>query len=312
VIERTNADPHFVFPDALGLVADLDTLYKHQEEPFGTASIYAQFCVMRLAKENEVTVLMDGQGADELLAGYPFYYQHYAGELKTRDRRTFQQERQARKSLTASSESKVRDLAVQTIPVGLQTRARELRQKLHNAVSPILNRDFFHEYEPTSFTSKEKVPETLNESLYKSCFGGSLEELLRYADRNSMAHSREVRLAFLSPDLAAFLFSLPPHFKIRNGVTKYIMRAAFSDLLPPEIRDRKDKIGYEPPQGQWLKHERIESGMRDAEKVLLDSKTLHPDYKKNLSRFAVSPAYADNNRWKILMAAGLIDSGGGS
>ena len=312
VIERTNADPHFVFPDALGLVADLDTLYKHQEEPFGTASIYAQFCVMRLAKENEVTVLMDGQGADELLAGYPFYYQHYAGELKTRDRRTFQQERQARKSLTASSESKVRDLAVQTIPVGLQTRARELRQKLHNAVSPILNRDFFHEYEPTSFTSKEKVPETLNESLYKSCFGGSLEELLRYADRNSMAHSREVRLAFLSPDLAEFLFSLPPHFKIRNGVTKYIMRAAFSDLLPPEIRDRKDKIGYEPPQGQWLKHERIESGLRDAEKVLLDSKTLHPDYKKNLSRFAVSPAYADNNRWKILMAAGLIDSGGGS
>lgn len=308
VIERTNVDPHFVFPDEDGLVNDLDALFTHQEEPFGSASIFAQFCVMRLAKECGVTVLMDGQGADELLAGYPFYFEHYTDELKVSDRPRLYRERRSHRSLYPSNGngSPVREMIAGAMPANVQTKARQFRQKLHNTFSPILDRNFFREYESSSFLADTDRPKTLNQALYKSCFGGSLEELLRYADRNSMAHSREIRLAFLSPNVATFLFSLPSHFKIRNGVTKFIMREAFADILPPAIRDRRDKIGYEPPQGKWLKDARLTAMMTSAESQLLANKTLHPDYQRNMTRFGASPAYAEHNHWKMLMTAKLL------
>ena len=74
------------------------------------------------------------------------------------------------------------------------------------------------------------------------------EELLRYADRNSMAHSREVRLPFLQHDLVEFVFSLPSGMKIKDGFTKWILRRSMEQILPGNICWRKDKIGYEPPQ----------------------------------------------------------------
>jgi asparagine synthase (glutamine-hydrolysing) len=79
-----------------------------------------------------------------------------------------------------------------------------------------------------------------------------LEELLRLADRNSMAHGRELRLPFLDHQLVEFLFSLPSHYKIRNGWTKWLLRQDMKDRLPQEIVWRKNKIGFEPPQKQWM------------------------------------------------------------
>jgi asparagine synthase (glutamine-hydrolysing) len=79
-----------------------------------------------------------------------------------------------------------------------------------------------------------------------------LVELLRYADRNSMAHSREVRLPFLDHNLVEFVFKLPERLLLRDGWTKWIIREAFRDLVPEEISNRIDKLGYMPPQEQWL------------------------------------------------------------
>ena len=79
-----------------------------------------------------------------------------------------------------------------------------------------------------------------------------LVELLRYADRNSMAHSREVRLPFLDHNLVEFVFKLPDRFLVRDGWTKWIAREAFRDFVPPEISNRVDKLGYMPPQDRWL------------------------------------------------------------
>ncbi len=118
-------------------------------------------------------------------------------------------------------------------------------------------------------------PKTLQESLYKSVMGGDLEILLRYADRNSMAHSREVRLPFLNYQLAEFLFTLPSNFKIKNGITKFIMRSAFKSLLPIEILERKDKIGYEPPQQKWLQSEQIKAQLTAARHKLSKMKIYH-------------------------------------
>jgi asparagine synthase (glutamine-hydrolysing) len=82
---------------------------------------------------------------------------------------------------------------------------------------------------------------------------GPLQDLLRYADRNSMTHSREVRLPFLNKELVEFCFSLPDDYKLNLGWTKYIMRKSFDDVLPKEITWRKEKVGFEPPQNEWLK-----------------------------------------------------------
>ena len=86
---------------------------------------------------------------------------------------------------------------------------------------------------------------------FNTCVHG-LEELLRYADRNSMAHGREVRLPFLSHELVEFVFTLPSHFKIREGWTKWLLRQTMKQQLPEEIVWRKDKVGFEPPQKKWM------------------------------------------------------------
>jgi asparagine synthase (glutamine-hydrolysing) len=79
-----------------------------------------------------------------------------------------------------------------------------------------------------------------------------LVELLRYADRNSMAHSREVRLPFLDHNVVEFVFTLPDRFILRAGWTKWILRQAFRGVVPDAILNRVDKLGYEPPQQRWL------------------------------------------------------------
>jgi asparagine synthase (glutamine-hydrolysing) len=79
-----------------------------------------------------------------------------------------------------------------------------------------------------------------------------LVELLRYADRNSMAHSREVRLPFLDHNLVEFVFGLPERLLIRDGWTKWVLRQAFRGVVPEQILNRVDKLGYEPPQQRWL------------------------------------------------------------
>jgi len=87
---------------------------------------------------------------------------------------------------------------------------------------------------------------SLTEELHYQTFSFGLPALLRYADRNSMANSVEIRLPFLDHKIVAFLFSLPDEYKIHNGWTKLILRETYKEQLPNEICWRKEKIGLEP------------------------------------------------------------------
>jgi asparagine synthase (glutamine-hydrolysing) len=135
-------------------------------------------------------------------------------------------------------------------------------------VTNFLNKEFTSQFE-----RDENLPEHtggLKEQLYvNNCVIG-LNNLLRFADRNSMAFSREMRLPFLSHNLVEFLFSLPNEYKIHDGWTKYVMRKAFEPILPKEITWRVDKIGYEPPQSRWMENKEIKdliaSSIDDLEK----------------------------------------------
>jgi asparagine synthase (glutamine-hydrolysing) len=138
---------------------------------------------------------------------------------------------------------------------------------------PDLNREFAFENKRNLYYS---TPSTfdLNGALYYNTFVNGLEELLRLADRNSMAHSVEVRLPFLQHHLVEFLFSLPPHYKIHQGWTKWLLRKTAENKLPKEIVWRKDKVGYEPPQKQWMENKEVQEAIRTAKEKLVREKIL--------------------------------------
>ena len=146
---------------------------------------------------------------------------------------------------------------------------------------------------------------SLNGVLHFNSFVNGLEELLRFADRNAMAHGREVRLPFLSHPLAEFIFSLPPSFKIRNGWTKWLLRESMKDRLPESIVWRKDKVGFEPPQKTWMQQKGVQEAIRASKKKLVDEKILKPEVLDN----ATTPKgahEADNYDWRYFSAAALF------
>ena len=97
-----------------------------------------------------------------------------------------------------------------------------------------------------------------------------LPELLHYEDRNSMAFSVESRVPFLDADLARGLMSMPFSVKIKNGQTKWVMRAALKDILPEKIQNRFDKMGFVTPENEWIVSNRkeIEVSLRKAARQL--------------------------------------------
>ncbi len=120
-----------------------------------------------------------------------------------------------------------------------------------------------------------------------------------------MAHSREVRLPFLSHDLVELVMSLPDTYKIRDGWTKWIQRVSMAGLLPDAITWRKDKIGYEPPQKDWMESPDFKEMMYESKKILYQNHIL----TKSMTESAVGSVSANdiNDRsWIFLMTAELF------
>jgi asparagine synthase (glutamine-hydrolysing) len=132
-----------------------------------------------------------------------------------------------------------------------------------------------------------------------------LEELLRFADRNSMAHGREVRLPFLNHELVEFVFSLSSQLKMHKGWTKLLMRKAMDKKLPDEIVWRKEKIGFETPQKAWMEEPVLQEYIHEAKKKLVRADILS---KKSLDKtIEPKPAHDDKNYdWRYLCAAQLL------
>jgi asparagine synthase (glutamine-hydrolysing) len=305
VINSTHVHPHFCTPDAAGFMADYDKLVWHQEEPFGSTSIYAQYCVNKLAKQNNTTVLLDGQGADEILAGYHPYYLTYFNELKATNNEAYKNQLEIYTNLHKHNaingliQNRPIDRIKKLIPFAVKP-LRYIKNSLQQSKDPFLSKEFYQSYKGNLLDNSNNAFDTLNNHLYDHTINGPLQILLRYADRNSMANSREVRLPFLSHELVEFLFKLPPTFKINEGWTKWIMRETFP-ILPKEIGWRKDKIGYEPPQKDWLSSNTMQDKINDSKALLVKEKILHPSMlnKTNIA----AAAHEKNPSWVVLMAA---------
>lgn len=253
VVEYTGVNSFSVVPDPLRLAEESLLLHWHQEEPFLSASIYLQWCVARLAKENNTTVLLDGQGADELLAGYQFYFCQHQLDLLDKNRAGF-----------AIRETTKFNRRLKKASIKYQNAERRFNASVAYSIDKL--KELARKGAPLSHSSCSagvapdaegfRLRKTISEALLYNC----LPMLLRYADRNSMAFSREGRLPFLDYDLVDFCISLPDDYYIRNGWQKWILRQASGNTIPQNIRWRADKVGYAAPLDIWLRGELYDWG----------------------------------------------------
>lgn len=302
VANQFNLKHHTIEPSANQLMNDLEKLIYHQEIPIGSASVFVQYKVYELASQHGIKVLLDGQGADETLAGYQKYFKWYWQEL-FRERKLIRSKEVKQANEKGVNESfGFRNVIAALVPDFASVILEQ--QYLVNALShPDLSKDFVQLQSKEAYYSRPTVY-TLNGALYfNTCMHG-LEELLHYADRNSMAHSREVRLPFLDHKLVEFIFSLPSTFKIRDGWTKWLLRKSMENNLPKEIVWRKDKVGFEPPQMQWMKNKQVQDAIMEAKKKLVHEKVLKPETLQKPPN--PQEAYsAENADWRYWMLASL-------
>ena len=296
VLEHTkNVNGYNVFPDENSVLNNLEKIIYHQDEPFGSFSIAAQYEVMQLAKQNNVTVLLDGQGADEYLAGYEMYYNSYYNQLHKENKSLYNKEIKAYNDLTNKTFTppNFSTIVKSFSEAAYQKLAHFRRKNIASDSSYFLgiHPDIVSQYK--SHKNPIYKPANLKDHLHSSSTQKGLNELLRYADRNSMAHSLEVRLPFLNHQLVEFTFSLPGNFLIHNAWTKYILRTSMEHILPNEITWRKDKIGYEPPQEKWLKSKIFNDMVGDA-------------ISKLKTKQIIKTSNSQLN-WKYLMIASYID-----
>lgn len=220
-------------------LSEFDKILYHQDEPFPGMGLIPQWGIMKKSHEVNVRVLLDGQGGDELLAGYRKFYAFYLKELiasfhfitfvkefyhllKNRDFQFFNISGMKRYLIRSKDKS------------FLSEKGKQLKS-----------------YSEIGFFSSRNVQQRSKLDIEKY----SYPCLLRYEDRNSMAFSIETRVPFMDYRLVEFLFSVPTKYKIRNGMTKSILRDAMTGIIPEEIKMRISKLGFATPQNEWMNKE---------------------------------------------------------
>ena len=266
VAAQFNLEHYSVLPTAEDAVNEMEKIMYYQEQPINSASAVAQYHVYKTAREKGVTVILDGQGADETTAGYHKYYKWRWQQLYREKNLKPSGELAAANALGVTETFGLKNKAAALFPQFASAMMQTQREK-NAARNTDLNKDFLFSNKRNSYYSTP-LNFDLNSVLFFNTFIYGLEELLHLADRNSMAHSVEVRLPYLDHQLVTFLFSLPAHFKIKEGWTKWILRKTAEPLLPQSIVWRKDKVGFEPPQKTWMENPAMEEAIREGKKIL--------------------------------------------
>lgn len=253
VVAQARTDGVEVFPDGRGLFEEMPRILWMQDEPFASTSFLAQWAVMRTAAEHNVKVLLDGQGGDELLCGYPGYWGSYLGDLARAGRvgSLLREVTAYRRQQAGMHPTVLANFARAVLPAGSVARARSWL-KGHGAW---MHPDFAarHADRARSLAYERRFPTALENHIAAYLQTHSLPALLHHEDRNAMAFSIEARLPFLDARLVDFLTRLPAGFKLRDGRTKVVLREAMVGVLPEAVRQRTDKMGFVTPQDQWLR-----------------------------------------------------------
>jgi asparagine synthase (glutamine-hydrolysing) len=254
---RTRHTEFVVEPHAVELV---ERLVRHYDGPVGDSSAIPTYVLSRLTREH-VTVALSGDGGDELFAGYLRFqaallsayvpapvarlgawaasrlpdHPRYHGTLR-RAQRFFRAQGSPHERLAAWQ-----GLFHDDLPL-----------LLRREVLPRDGVDRIGHFRP--HLDGIARWSALSQLLYLNAVTYLPDDLLVKTDRCSMANSLEVRSPFLDRALAEYVAALPDRLKLRRGTTKYLLRRAFADLLPPEVTARP-KQGFGVPLAAWFRGE---------------------------------------------------------
>ena len=241
MVSAVGAVSHKAFPKGREFWEHAKSIAFHQDEPIGSTSAFAQWCVMADARKSGTPVVLGGQGGDETLCGYQKYRYFYLWQLLRGGDPNFLRElllfsRGSSTHWTMSSIARYMPRAFSR-PLSLLNRVAtdDFRSQPHPQESRL--------GAGTSIAERQKTDITYS----------SIPALLRHEDRNSMAHSVESRLPFLDYRLAEFSVNCAPSLKLRDGWTKWLLRNAMAQTMPDKVRLRKTKLGFDTPEAEWMR-----------------------------------------------------------
>ena len=268
---------HYTTPTAKSLFNDIEDIIDMLDEPVPTTSIYAQYKVMELAKKH-VTVTLDGQGADEQLAGYPYFYGFYFKELLTNF------------SLVELYSELFHYIKKHKSLYGLKTLLffllpKKLKINLKVKKVSYINSNFYKKHNSKNVLVGELYgSNSLKESLINH-FEYKLEHLLKWEDLNSMRFSIESRVPFLDYRVVEQTLSLTNDNYIKKGVTKHILRESIKSIVPEKIRMRYDKVGFSTPEDEWFRESYFQEMINDILKNPTDCFKKYIDTKSAISMY---------------------------
>jgi asparagine synthase (glutamine-hydrolysing) len=263
VARSAGADSHLVFPSAEDFWETFPRMAWHQDMPFPSISYYAQWSVMRAARDAGVKVLLDGQGGDEVFGGYAKFRYAYLASL-LRSGRLLRFAREAGAMLGQGDLYYVLNLrrGYRYLP----TRLRRLLG-VDSLLEGVLRTDWERALggESTPATrwwryaraggSGHTGISVMQRIQVDDIMTDTLPLLLRMEDRSSMAFSLEARVPLLDHRLVEYGISLPDHLKVHNGWSKFAIREAMRGVLPDAVRQRTSKLGFAAPDRRWLAHD---------------------------------------------------------
>lgn len=275
---------YYIQPDENTLLTDIEPFVRAHAEPVPSTSPYAQYKVMELAKDH-VTVTLDGQGADEALAGYHYFFGFYFKNLLLQGKIGRLASEIGHYSNKHRSLFGLKSLLFFLLPTSVRLRLRAMEKGY-------LNPDFFqtHAAQTSSIAGELYGSSSLHEALLNH-FEYKLEHLLKWEDRNSMWFSLEARTPFLDYRLVERTLSLAGEQVIKQGMTKHILREAMKGTLPEAIRMRRDKVGFGTPQDEWFRTPVFQKYIRDliysesfAARGIIQPQKVQHLYQKHLDR----------------------------
>ncbi len=257
VVRKTGITNTLVHPDDHGrLQQDIERVIRHQDEPPLTMTAFAHWYLMEEISRQDIKVIISGQGADEMLAGYVEQFSGYflADLLLSGNLAGFFGEA-AR--LHERSGLPLRLLLMQFVKAVMSRRvSQSVKSLLRERAIQHLDRRFVRRNRRAAAVAEPPAMRhysRLNRQLHRSFVQESIPRILHYEDRNSMAFSIEQRMPFLDYRLVEFLFALSNRQKMGGGTSKLILRRALRGIMPDAITDRHSKLGFTVPQARWLK-----------------------------------------------------------
>ncbi len=253
VNEYTGSLEHLISPKPNDVLHDLSKITWFHDTPVVGSSPVTQYYVMEAARKSGVTVILDGQGSDEITAGYNHAFYRYYADLVVRgkwDRISHELLPYLQHQQKGNPLSKLMRIFAALVMPESDIYKNELKHNQPN----VLNMDFNGDELLPGFRDFKKGK--LSNFLYNLVMSIFLQTLLHFEDRNSMAWSIESRVPFLDYRLVEFAFSLPNEFKIKGQYGKYIHRKSLESIVPRQIVERKDKVNFAAPgENYWLKKE---------------------------------------------------------